>query len=678
MNKVIPVLIGLSFLVIAVPELVYADSSDGFWFGRAHCDQGALCTGVENWIVFNHPFYHGTGFQAGSMITEVSSTFRTDGYIGKVFDKSEIDGKLLTFELSQSQTAQTGMSIQVFDGEFDAIPDGACGTDCFPTEAPIVTSGSGGVITLFGLGVGILQPAFYPTTPNLSTFDSPTGKVTVVMKLNDAQNNRRNSVSIHSLDIEDMGKFWFNNDPSDVNWNMNSIISSIRDSNAVTPDRAVVYVTKSPFDTPPTVTLTGSPVDIVAQFETYSELGATCFDTQDGQIDGNVIISGDTVDESTVGFYNVDYDCTDSGFLSKLTETRLVVIVDPIIPMIDIYGEDAVTLRNGIDTYTELGAMCLDDFEGDISGNIDIGGDVVNTSVDGTYNVTYDCFDSSLNVAPQIVRTVEVITDTTVPNVTGSTLNINVGGATERTIFIDEYLESCTATDQLPTNPTCTVSSGGIDTTVLGMQTVNYIATDLSGNVGIGLIFTTVVDTIFPNITFSLSSPVEVYQGDTLNELDFITCDDSTEDITNVVTIDTPVDMSSTGVQTVTYSCIDVGSNESTVAVDYFVKKPQSGGGGSSSSSPSTSGTSQSSTPQLSDIPTLSFQSDDTRTESTEGSSISDLFSNLFSNRLNPTEPTQQSQPFFSSPQSSSSSITSDRPSPVADFFSNLFSNIFG
>jgi len=640
-----------------------ADSSDGFWFATEHCSGGCVGKSDEYRLFFD---------DSGSIriSTTFSSATLTKGYAGKIFDKSEIDGKLLTFEISQPFFANAPLNIQIFDGAFDHVPTNACGVDCFPIDLPLVTSGSGGILNLFTWNVGVQPVTFKSFTPNLASFDSPTGKVTVIVKNNDANTTFGAGFNLYSVEIEDLGKYWFRNDVSDVNWSGTSIIETIRGTG--TNGASFTYVTKSPFDTPPTITLNGSPIDIISQFDPYPEVGATCFDTQDGQIDGNVVIGGDTVDTNLVGFYDVEYSCTDAGFLSKVPIFRLVVIADPIIPMIEINGENLITLRNGVDTYTELGAMCFDDFEGDISGNIDIGGDVVNTSVDGTYNVTYDCFDASINVAPQIIRVVEVITDVTVPNVTGSTLNINVGSTTERTPF-DEYVESCTATDQLPINPTCTVSSGDIDTSVLGLQTVNYSATDLSGNEGIGLIFTTVVDTIFADITFTLSSPVEVYQGNILNELDFITCDDLGQDITNVVTIDSPVDMSSTGIQTVTYSCIDVGSNESIIVVDFFVKKPQSGGGGSSISSGSSSGT-KSTVPQLSDIPTLSFQDSPSKTTpATEGRSIADLFASLFDNRITEGITTPTSSGF-----SSTSPTPTKTSNPIVDFFQNLFANFFG
>ncbi|MCB0469258.1 MAG: DUF5011 domain-containing protein, partial [Flavobacteriaceae bacterium] len=57
--------------------------------------------------------------------------------------------------------------------------------------------------------------------------------------------------------------------------------------------------------------------------------------------------------------------------------------------------------------YTELGATAVDNVDGDISANIVIGGSV-NTSVVGTYQVTYNVSDTAGNAAVQVIRTVEV------------------------------------------------------------------------------------------------------------------------------------------------------------------------------------------------------------------------------------------------------------------------------
>ena len=79
-----------------------------------------------------------------------------------------------------------------------------------------------------------------------------------------------------------------------------------------------------------------------------------------------------------------------------------------VAPVITLTGSD-VTLNVG-DTYTDDGATASDDEEGDISANIVVGGDTVDTATAGTYTITYDVSDGAGNAATQVTRTVNVLT----------------------------------------------------------------------------------------------------------------------------------------------------------------------------------------------------------------------------------------------------------------------------
>jgi len=191
-------------------------------------------------------------------------------------------------------------------------------------------------------------------------------------------------------------------------------------------------------------------------------------------------------------------------------------------------------------------------------------------------------------------------------------------------------------------------------------------------------------DTVAPVISTTESQPITIIQGSSFNAFEFVDCND---DVDGAITpngnfwyVGGLVDTSIRGSQTVDYTCTDSADNNTLETVSYLVKKASSSGGTSSSSSTtSINSNTGESIPQLSDIPTLSFQDSPSQQGVDEGSSINDLFSNLFSNRLNPVEPTDSqpvNSPFFNSPQSSGSP-SSERASPVADFFSNLFANLF-
>ena len=83
------------------------------------------------------------------------------------------------------------------------------------------------------------------------------------------------------------------------------------------------------------------------------------------------------------------------------------VTPDTVHPVITLLGENPLNLNVG-DEYVEPGATALDDKDGDITNKIVIGGDTVDTSVPGTYTVTYNVSDRAGNAANETTRTVNV------------------------------------------------------------------------------------------------------------------------------------------------------------------------------------------------------------------------------------------------------------------------------
>ncbi|MEP3571289.1 MAG: BspA family leucine-rich repeat surface protein, partial [Flavobacteriaceae bacterium] len=82
---------------------------------------------------------------------------------------------------------------------------------------------------------------------------------------------------------------------------------------------------------------------------------------------------------------------------------------DTTAPELTLVGEDPLVLTEG-DTYVDPGATAEDNMDGDITANIVVGGDVVDSNMAGTYMVTYNVSDTAGNMATELVRTVNIET----------------------------------------------------------------------------------------------------------------------------------------------------------------------------------------------------------------------------------------------------------------------------
>jgi surface protein len=157
--------------------------------------------------------------------------------------------------------------------------------------------------------------------------------------------------------------------------------------------------------TVPVITLVGESTVTLEVGTTYTDEGASASDNYDGDITSNIVIVNN-VDTSVVGTYTVTYNVSDSNGNEAEEVTRTVQIVDTTVPVITLEGESTVTLEVGT-TYSDAGAIASDNYDGDITSNIVIVNNV-DTSVVGTYTVTYNVSDSNGNEAEEVTRTVNV------------------------------------------------------------------------------------------------------------------------------------------------------------------------------------------------------------------------------------------------------------------------------
>ena len=140
-------------------------------------------------------------------------------------------------------------------------------------------------------------------------------------------------------------------------------------------------------------------------------------------------------------------------------------VTDTTAPVITLVGDTQITVEVG-STYTDLGATASDNYDGDISADIVIGGESVDTSIVGQYTVTYNVSDDAGNAATEVTRTVNV-TDTTIPVITlngDAQITVEVG-----TTYTDL---GATASDNYDGDITADISvTNPVDTSVIGSYT---------------------------------------------------------------------------------------------------------------------------------------------------------------------------------------------------------------
>lgn len=76
-------------------------------------------------------------------------------------------------------------------------------------------------------------------------------------------------------------------------------------------------------------------------------------------------------------------------------------------PVITLKGAQKVTVFEG-DSYDEAGVSAIDDVDGDVSAQVVVTGDAIDTSKPGTYVIKYNVSDKAGNKALEVLRTVEV------------------------------------------------------------------------------------------------------------------------------------------------------------------------------------------------------------------------------------------------------------------------------
>ncbi|MEH6536949.1 MAG: immunoglobulin-like domain-containing protein [Psychroserpens sp.] len=326
-------------------------------------------------------------------------------------------------------------------------------------------------------------------------------------------------------------------------------------------DYTVVIEGSGPDITAPVITLNGASALSLDLGDTYSEQGAIATDNVDGDISANIIIAGDTVNTNTAGTYIVTYNVSDAaGNAATEVERTVTVNPDTTAPVIILVGDSTINLNLG-DAYTEQGATATDNLDGNLTSSIAITG-TVNTTTAGTYLVNYNVSDAAGNAATPVIRTVNVVADTTAPVITligASTINLNIG---------DSYTEQgATAIDNLDGNLTSSIAiTGTVNTNTAGTYLVNYNVSDAAGNAATEVTRTVnvVTDATAPVITLIGASTINLNVGDSYSEQGATATDNLDGNLTSSIAITGTVNTNTAGTYLVNYNVSDAAGNAAT------------------------------------------------------------------------------------------------------------------
>lgn len=135
--------------------------------------------------------------------------------------------------------------------------------------------------------------------------------------------------------------------------------------------------------------------------ENYKEDGYNAYFRNENITDKVEVLSN--VDNTKIGEYFIEYRVNYKN--KSKSYIRKINIVDIDKPIIELIGENKITIYIN-EKYNEPGYKATDNYDGDITNNVVIEGNIDNTKM-GIYNLTYKVKDSSNNTF-SITRTIEV------------------------------------------------------------------------------------------------------------------------------------------------------------------------------------------------------------------------------------------------------------------------------
>ena len=230
------------------------------------------------------------------------------------------------------------------------------------------------------------------------------------------------------------------------------------------------------------------------------------------------------------------------------------IVSDVTPPVIVLNGGDSSLFVGA--NYSDPGATATDAVDGSVavstSGTVD-------TGTVGTYVLTYTASDSSGNTSSQTRNiTVSVIPNT--PDVTAPVITLNAG--TSSVEVGDTYVDPGVIVVDDRDGVLTATTTGSVDTSVVGSNTITYSAVDNAGNTSSQSRTVSVVDTGAPVIVLN-GGDIILPLGTAYSELSATATDAVSNNLP--VLIQGAVDINTPGLYVITYTATDASGNSSSV-----------------------------------------------------------------------------------------------------------------
>ncbi len=419
------------------------------------------------------------------------------------------------------------------------------------------TTGSGALAISLAAGTASNSagpaPAAGPSSPivvdNTPPVLSLVGSATVVVGIGDAFTDP-GATATDNVDGNLTGAITVEGSVNTAVVGSYSLVYRVQDQvgNSASPVTRTVNVVD---DIPPSITLSGANPLYLSVGQAYSEPGYSATDNVDGNLTGQVVVSG-SVNTSVPGSYTRTYSVSDAAGNSTGI-ARTVVVRDTTAPVLSLSGANPMYIEAG-STFTDPGATATDNVDGNLTGSIQVTGGV-NASVPGSYTRTYSVSDAAGNNA-STTRTV-VVRDTTDPvlSLSGANpMNIEAGST-----FTDP---GATATDGVDGDLTGSIQvSGSVNAAAPGTYTLTYSVSDAAGNSASATRTVVVADHTAPVVTLVGANPLEIQAGHSYSDPGATAWDNVDGDLTSSIEVSGSVNASTPGTYSVTYSVSDAAGN---------------------------------------------------------------------------------------------------------------------